>query len=186
MRDGMHKKCGASYRVALARRDMAEMWAPGHGHMTSSSCPYFSKNGALVSEGENSFCQSSPVIVSSSQKEVTSPSPSKSQTQSSVDPDIVRVAVIQMSCCKGGFITLLSDIIASREILLEWRDKSGRTPLMLVAGRGSILDTKQYVDQGADIHARDRGGHTALWYAQLNHHEEVAKYLLSKGSEIDN
>lgn len=68
-------------------------------HMTSSSCPYFSKNGALVSEGENSFCQSSPVIVSSSQKGVNSPSPSKIQTQSSVDPDIVRVAVIQMSCC---------------------------------------------------------------------------------------
>jgi hypothetical protein len=25
MRDGMHKKCGSSYRVALARRKMAEI-----------------------------------------------------------------------------------------------------------------------------------------------------------------
>lgn len=86
----------------------------------------------------------------------------------------------------GGFITLLSDIIASNKNLLEWRDSSGRTPLMLVTERGSISDTKQCLDQGADIHAKDRSGNSALRYARLNHHDEVAKYLLSKGAKNEN
>ena len=66
-------------------------------HMSSTSCPYFSKITTVVIEGETSFGQSSPVMASSN-KGVNSPSPSKGQTQNSGDSDIIRVAVIQMSC----------------------------------------------------------------------------------------
>jgi hypothetical protein len=66
-------------------------------HMTSSSCPYFSKNPNLGSEFENSMDQSSQVI-SSSRLGVSSPNPSNLHSQSSSDPDMVRVAAIQMSC----------------------------------------------------------------------------------------
>jgi len=55
------------------------------------------------------------------------------------------------------------------------------TPLMLFADIGALSEAQALVDGGASINLRNEFGDTALTLAIRGHHDEVAKYLRSKG-----
>jgi ankyrin repeat protein len=56
--------------------------------------------------------------------------------------------------------------------------------LMKAADSGDIAKVQAALDAGADIHARDRFGHTALIWAASNGHIETCRLLLEKGTDI--
>jgi len=60
-------------------------------------------------------------------------------------------------------------------------DKSGRTPLMTVAGQGRVDMISTLVDRGAMLTSRDKRGRTALHYAAMHGKQKAVKYLLELG-----
>jgi uncharacterized protein len=67
--------------------------------------------------------------------------------------------------------------------LLDARDPSGRTPLMLASQEGHVRVVQWLVDHGAALDERDRHKYTALWYACLGGHTAVAELLIEKGAD---
>jgi ankyrin repeat protein len=62
------------------------------------------------------------------------------------------------------------------------------SPLMAAAGPPSESQTaivKLLLDHGANVHARDRNGWTALMHAARNGNGEAVKLLLARGAEIE-
>ena len=57
---------------------------------------------------------------------------------------------------------------------------NGWTPLMAAAGRGMVGVVRTLVEKGADVHAMDTGGRTALGYARKSKQEESAAWLLEE------
>lgn len=59
--------------------------------------------------------------------------------------------------------------------------KDGDTPLMVVAGMGLLNNVKFLVGAGANLHARNKKGQTALDFARLYKKNDVANFLISQG-----
>lgn len=60
----------------------------------------------------------------------------------------------------------------------------GMTPLHIVAGQGTVDAARWLLDQGADIHARDREfDSTPLAWAARAGREDMARFLLSRGAK---
>eukprot|EP00741_Cyanophora_paradoxa_P005605 tig00000912_g5433.t1 len=53
------------------------------------------------------------------------------------------------------------------------------------SGYGEFQRVKDLLAGGADIRGRDASGHTALHWACLNDHVELAKFLIENGAEVD-
>ncbi len=68
-----------------------------------------------------------------------------------------------------------------REIL----DLDGNTPLVRVGFLGNLALTDALLEHGADIHARNDIGYTALHFAAQEGHADVARSLLAKGADVD-
>jgi len=60
-----------------------------------------------------------------------------------------------------------------------------RTRLMHAVKKRDVERVKLLVELGADIHARDRDGNTALYYAILCGHLEIFQFLCDKGAALD-
>ncbi|AGE48431.1 ankyrin repeat PH and SEC7 domain containing protein [Paramecium bursaria Chlorella virus AN69C] len=69
---------------------------------------------------------------------------------------------------------------------IEYKDRKQKTPLMFAAEANSIYNVKTLVKKGADIHAEDHEGCTALCYAMSGENPDIriAKYLLDKGARL--
>ncbi|KZV74382.1 ankyrin [Peniophora sp. CONT] len=63
--------------------------------------------------------------------------------------------------------------------------RSLHNDLHLAAGDGDLALVAELLDQGADVDARDRLGHTALHYAAHRVHVHVMLLLLDRGAAID-
>lgn len=61
-------------------------------------------------------------------------------------------------------------------------DKQGNTLLIVAVQNNQKVIAKLCLKHGADIDARNNAGHSALYYARLYNYEDVAEYLLRKGS----
>lgn len=66
---------------------------------------------------------------------------------------------------------------------LECRDKDGRTPLLLAAGKGHLRSVEVLVGAGANVDARSKDGRTALYRAAANGDRPVVEMLLEAGAD---
>ncbi|XP_043817401.1 protein VAPYRIN-like [Manihot esculenta] len=66
---------------------------------------------------------------------------------------------------------------------LDLRDKEGRTPLHLAAGRGNIKCARVLVESGADKDAKSKDGWTALYRAAANGDHKMVEMLIEMGSD---
>jgi ankyrin repeat protein len=58
----------------------------------------------------------------------------------------------------------------------------GETALIDAAASGKTDVVKLLLDKGANINAKDAGGHTTLWWAIHNGDTEVARLLQARGA----
>ena len=63
-------------------------------------------------------------------------------------------------------------------------DLQGKTTLMWAAETGQVEIARQLLGKGADIHARDWWGRTAMVLAIMNNHREVVDLLFSHAADI--
>ncbi|KIJ69086.1 hypothetical protein HYDPIDRAFT_123159 [Hydnomerulius pinastri MD-312] len=61
---------------------------------------------------------------------------------------------------------------------------SGRSPLHVAAINGSTASVSCLLESGALVHLRDTLGHTALYYAARQGHEEIVDTLVSAGANL--
>ncbi|KAK6135782.1 hypothetical protein DH2020_030477 [Rehmannia glutinosa] len=66
---------------------------------------------------------------------------------------------------------------------VECRDKEGRTPLHLAAGKGHLGSAKVLVSAGANVDARSKDGRTALFRAAANGDRRMVEMLLGAGAD---
>ena len=72
---------------------------------------------------------------------------------------------------------------AAAPTTIIFRNKGGKTTLMIAAERGNIQMVKELVDFGDNAQAKDDQGLTALDYARLNNHTAIADFLLGLSSD---
>lgn len=58
------------------------------------------------------------------------------------------------------------------------------TALQAASGNSSYQIVKLLLDFGAAVNAQDDGHHTALWWAVLNGHLDVARLLIAHGADV--
>ncbi|MCJ1464534.1 hypothetical protein MMC07_003147 [Pseudocyphellaria aurata] len=87
----------------------------------------------------------------------------------------------------SGFLTLLDYLLEhERSNELEKIDSWGFRPFYWACQNGDIYVVQRLVKAGADVNARRRDGNfTALGIAASNSHDEVVRYLLEQGAEVD-
>src|ERR1700674_5415018 len=61
----------------------------------------------------------------------------------------------------------------------------GFTPLLAATQLGRIETARLLIEKGADVHARDPAGHTALEFAAHGGHLELCKMLVDRGAQLD-
>ncbi|KAL1535484.1 hypothetical protein AAHA92_28257 [Salvia divinorum] len=66
---------------------------------------------------------------------------------------------------------------------VECRDREGRTPLILAAGKGNVRSVEVLVAAGANVDARSRDGRTALYRAAANGDSAVVEMLVAAGGD---
>ena len=98
-----------------------------------------------------------------------------------------------LQACKLGYTDIV-ELLVARGAEVNARDRvdgspleRGRTPVIMAAG-ANHLDTLQTLfahGKKPDVHARDRDGLTALWYAVMNNSLEVAQFLYAQGAKVN-
>ncbi len=94
----------------------------------------------------------------------------------------------------GNGDTALGPIVRN-PVLLELTLKKGLSPnaivsvadgrtLLMAAAKKSAKGTEMLLNAGADVHAKDKAGKTALYYAAMEHDAEIVKMLLEKGAKV--
>jgi ankyrin repeat protein len=58
-------------------------------------------------------------------------------------------------------------------------------PLHYAAEKGNLAEVKQLIEQGADVNAKGRLGHTPLHMACMEGHLEVVEFLIAKGADVN-
>ncbi|KAK8535949.1 hypothetical protein V6N13_104560 [Hibiscus sabdariffa] len=66
---------------------------------------------------------------------------------------------------------------------LDWRDKDGRTPLLLAATKGNIECAKMLVESGADKNAKSNDGRTALYRAVAHGNRRMVEMLIEMDAD---
>ncbi|MCZ7563744.1 MAG: ankyrin repeat domain-containing protein [Burkholderiales bacterium] len=72
----------------------------------------------------------------------------------------------------------LADIVKSRELRSAWL-----TDLMICAADGDLGRVRELIEGGAEVHARDASGETALIHAARGGRCEIVEQLLSAGAD---
>lgn len=75
-------------------------------------------------------------------------------------------------------------VLLERKASVEDRSQAGDTPLLLGAeNSGDPAVVKALVAAGANIHAKDNAGNTAIKLAAWQHHIETVKFLIKLGGD---
>ena len=83
----------------------------------------------------------------------------------------------------GGLLAPLESLLARRgEVEVDAKDEYG-PPLHLAAEGGHAAAAEALLRAGADVGAKNIGGNTPLFYAQLAEHEQVAELLRRHGAQ---
>lgn len=71
----------------------------------------------------------------------------------------------------------------------NFKDKEGKTPLMLETERGKLRFVKHILEAGADVNAKDNSGRSALMLAAdsspLLMKKKIAQFLIEKGADVN-
>jgi hypothetical protein len=83
---------------------------------------------------------------------------------------------------ENGNLDQVKRLLAEGVNIEATTDPSGSTPLMLACSAGHADVAKLLLENGADLHARNKMRHNALTIAAEGRHYELADYLMSKGA----
>ena len=86
--------------------------------------------------------------------------------------------------CVHGSINEIEEAIKSG-VNVNYKDKAGVTPLMIVSGFNSAEVVKLLLNSGADVNAVDEKGMTALMFASLHNTVDVVKVLIKAGADVN-
>jgi ankyrin repeat protein len=86
-----------------------------------------------------------------------------------------RNVLIVAAECEGG-AAVMRDLLA-RGLPPDWADHDGQTPLMEAVACGNIRIASILLARGANFHAKDHAGHTALEQSRMAHDDPMAAFL---------
>ncbi|MCE3233807.1 MAG: ankyrin repeat protein [Rickettsiaceae bacterium] len=78
-------------------------------------------------------------------------------------------------------INLFKLLVAQKGIIIDAKDETGMTPLMLMAERGNLDAIKLMLMLGANLHEVNNKGQNAIYFAEENGKEKAFYLLLSAG-----
>ena len=71
----------------------------------------------------------------------------------------------------------------SHGVSVNIRDKSGSTPLHVIAGKGDINQALLLISKGAEVNAKDKKGKTPLDYAEEHSQKKMEEFLRKRGAK---
>jgi len=83
---------------------------------------------------------------------------------------------------------IITDLIEKGALNLNWKDDDGNMALHMVAienTQNSAKYTKILIKKGADVHAKNKYGETALHMAAYSNSPDIAKILIENGADKD-
>ena len=84
----------------------------------------------------------------------------------------------------GGLLAPLESLLGRPgEVEVDAQDMYGVTPLHHAAEGGHLAAAEALLRAGADVGAKNENGHTPLFLAQGNRHEQVAELLRRHGAQ---
>jgi len=89
---------------------------------------------------------------------------------------------------KDGYTPLYYAAMQDSKDLVELLTAKGATAVSsihLAAGAGDLDKVKKFIEQGTHVDAKDKAGLTALQWAIMQDHKDVAAFLIDKGADIN-
>ncbi|KAJ3108160.1 hypothetical protein HDU97_002072 [Phlyctochytrium planicorne] len=104
----------------------------------------------------------------------------------SENPQLERVLVPMLLCnaSRSGDVDGLRIVAKEYETMVSMADYDGRTPLHIAASEHQVEAVKILLSHGANVHVRDRYGHSPLYDAVRSRHEDVAFVLREAGAHF--
>lgn len=101
--------------------------------------------------------------------------------------DSVDLEIQLLEASKGGDLANVKKIISTNTRIVNCRDIDGRhsTPLHFAAGYNRIALVEFLLQNGADVHASDKGGLVPLHNASSYGHLEVSQLLIKAGGDVN-
>lgn len=102
-------------------------------------------------------------------------------------PDTGDLATQLLEAAKGGALETVQRIVRSNLHLVNCRDLDGRhsTPLHFAAGYNRVEVVEFLLENGAEVHASDKGGLVPLHNACSYGHFEVTELLVKHGANVN-
>jgi ankyrin repeat protein len=163
------KKCpnitGAG--IDLLQKSLPDCKISAEPKNTSSMNNSNSSNGKTSTTETNSQSDSKKSSLNQS-KELKAPKPTTS---------------VEDAIGQKDYVTLSKLIALKPSIVTEKDVYKGNTLLHRSAYNVDLV--KCLVENGADVHAKDRSGRTPIFYAVINEEQDVVEYLLQHGEQIN-
>ena len=96
-------------------------------------------------------------------------------------------AVVPMLLCnaaRSDNISLMKEVLTDFAFMINCVDYDGRSPLHVASSEGNISSVKYLLEMGANLHLRDRFGHSPLWDALKSRNKTVIELLRSGGAHF--
>lgn len=102
-------------------------------------------------------------------------------------PDTVDLEVQLLDASKAGDLETVQRIVSANAHTVNCRDLDGRhsTPLHFAAGYNRVPVVEFLLEQGAEVHASDKGGLVPLHNACSYGHYEVTELLVKHGANVN-
>lgn len=101
--------------------------------------------------------------------------------------EVTDVDIQLLEAAKSGDLDLVKKLITAQPSAVNCRDLDGRhsTPLHFAAGYNRVSVVEYLLQNGADVHAKDKGGLVPLHNACSYGHYEVTELLIKHGAHVN-